>query len=179
MKRLVVLLLAVTSGAALAQTTGAINPNPAPPQPSVNDDVSPGGCMPIGLTASGEIVFPIQCKEFIERHRGADVAPKPAAVEESKPAAPEEKQPAAVEDKTAARQPEDAKPSEAAKPSEEAAPEIGKPADKPVEAIPLPRRAQREARERAMKPYGCQHYRTYDPVSGTYRTYDGQRRSCR
>ena len=38
--------------------------------------------MPIGLTASGEIVFPIQCKEFIERQRGQAVERKPAAVEE-------------------------------------------------------------------------------------------------
>jgi hypothetical protein len=37
----------------------------------VVEDVPPGGCMPIGLTASGEIVFPIQCKELIERHRAA------------------------------------------------------------------------------------------------------------
>jgi hypothetical protein len=32
--------------------------------------------MPIGLTASGEIVFPIQCKEFIERQRGKAVEQK-------------------------------------------------------------------------------------------------------
>ena len=26
--------------------------------------------------------------------------------------------------------------------------------------------------------YGCQHFRTYDPASGTYMSYDGRRRSC-
>ena len=26
--------------------------------------------------------------------------------------------------------------------------------------------------------YGCQHFRTYDPTSGTYRGYDGRRHSC-
>src|SRR6266576_1841645 len=26
--------------------------------------------------------------------------------------------------------------------------------------------------------YGCQHFRTYDPASGTYMGYDGQRHSC-
>ena len=26
--------------------------------------------------------------------------------------------------------------------------------------------------------YGCQHFRTYDPASGTYRGYDGRRHSC-
>jgi BA14K-like protein len=26
--------------------------------------------------------------------------------------------------------------------------------------------------------YGCQHFRTYDPASGTYKGYDGRRHSC-
>src|SRR5216683_2115867 len=99
MKHLFALLLSAMSGAALAQTTGTLNPTPAPAQPSVNEDVPPGGCMPIGLTTSGEIVFPIQCKEFIERARGKAVEQKPAAVEEM-PAAkqPEAKQPEAKQE---------------------------------------------------------------------------------
>ena len=105
-KSLLALLLSVMSGAALAQTTGALNPSPVPAQPSVNEDVPPGGCMPIGLTVSGEVVFPIQCREFIERHRGAAVEQKPAAVEE----------------KSAAKQ------------SEEVAPENGKLENKPVDS---------------------------------------------
>jgi len=168
MKRVLALLLSVMSGAALAQTTGALDPNPAPAQPSVNEDVPPGGCMPIGLTSAGEIVFPIQCKAFIERHRGAAVEPKPAAVEEQKPAAVEEK-PAA-------------KPSEAkqeAKQSEDAAPEDSQPANKPLETVPLPKRGEREPRLRAISSNGCTHYRTYDPASGTYRGFDGRMRPCR
>src|ERR1700756_5233167 len=78
MKHLSVFLLTVTSSAALAQTTGTVNPSRAPAEPSVKEDVPPGACMPIGLTASGEIVFPIQCKEFIERQRGK-AEQKPAA----------------------------------------------------------------------------------------------------
>jgi hypothetical protein len=35
------------------------------------------------LTASGEIVFPIQCKEFLEQEREMAVEQKPAAVEET------------------------------------------------------------------------------------------------
>ena len=53
----------------------------------------------------------------------------------------------------------------------EVAPENSKPIVGPV---PLPR-------ERAMSRndgYGCQRYRSYDPASGTYRTYDGRRHSC-
>ena len=53
-------------------------------------------------------------------------------------------------------------------------PENNKPAIKPVETAPLPRKL-------AMSPgngYSCQRYRTYDSASGTYRGYDGQRHSC-
>jgi hypothetical protein len=154
MKRLLALLLSVMSGAALAQTTGTVNPSPTPAEPSVKDDVPPGGCMPIGLTASGEIVFPIQCKEFIERRRGKAVEQKPAAVEE-KPAA---------------------------KQSEGVAPVNSKPAIKPAETVPLPKRVEDAPRERAKSPddrYCFEHYRSYDPASGTYTGYDGQRRPCR
>jgi hypothetical protein len=131
-----------------------VNPSPAPAAPSVKEDVPPGGCMPIGLTASGEIVFPIQCKELIERQRGKAVEQKPAAIEE-KPAA---------------------------KQSEGVAPEISKPAIKPVETVPLPKRVEHEPRGRAKSPddgYCAQHYRSYDPASGTYTSYDGRRLPCR
>jgi hypothetical protein len=117
-------------------------------------DVPPGGCMPIGLTASGEIVFPIQCREFIERQRGEAVEQNPAAVEE-KPAA---------------------------KQSEAVAPEVSNPVIKPVETVPLPKkRVEHAPRERAMRPDDgdCQHFKSYDPGSGTYTSYDGQRHSCR
>jgi hypothetical protein len=176
MKRfLLALLVSVMGGAALAQTTGAVNPSAAPAQPSGNADVPPGGCMPIGMTTSGEIVFPIECKEFIEQHRGKDVEQTPAAVEqkpaaavEQKPAGVEEK-PAALEDKPTVRQ------SEAV--VAPVAPENSQPADKPPEAVPLPKRAERKPRERVS--LNCQHYRTYDSASGTYRSYDGRVRPCR
>ena len=35
-----------------------------------SDGVPAGGCMPIGLTARGDPVFPMQCRELIERERG-------------------------------------------------------------------------------------------------------------
>ena len=108
MKRLLALLLSLMSSAALAQTTGALDPSAAPAKPAVNEDVPPGGCMPIGLTAAGEIVFPIQCRALIERARGNSVEQKPAAVEgksatvEEKPAALEPR-PAVMEEKAAAK----------------------------------------------------------------------------
>jgi hypothetical protein len=113
-------VMTVMSGAALAQTTGTINPSTAPEEPSVlKEDVPPGGCMPIGLTASGEIVFPIQCTGIIERERGKAVERKPAVVAE-KPAA---------------------------KQSEAPAPESSKPAIKPVETVPAPKNADHKPRE--------------------------------
>jgi hypothetical protein len=165
-------LLTVMGGAALAQTTGTVNPNPAPAESAVQQDVPPGGCMPIGLTASGEIVFPIQCKEFIDRERGKAVgqttppaAGKPAAADE-KPAA--EPKPAVVQEKPAAGE------SEAAAPPQDPTPETGKPA----EAAAMSTGADRELRRRASRSDGCSHYRSYDATSGTYRGFDGRRRPC-
>ena len=68
---------------------------------SVDDGPPPGGCTPIGLTVSGEIVFPMTCKDFIERHKAADRA---ATAADAKPATTE-----------AAKAPEAAKTPEAAK----------------------------------------------------------------
>ena len=136
MKRLLALLLTVMSGAALAQITGTVNPSPAPAAPSVKEDVPPGGCMPIGLTASGEIVFPIQCKDFIERHRGKAVEQKPAAVEEK----------AGVSLPAWANSDALVKPAQTARQSEGVVPEHSKPAIKPVETDPLPTRRAALAR---------------------------------
>jgi len=169
-------LLLVTGGALIAQTTGAVDPNHGPVEPSAKQDVDPppGGCMPIGVTASGEIVFPLQCMGFIERQQGTAVREKPAATDQKRPAA--EDNPAAAAEKPPAA---DEKPP--AKQSEAAVPEINKPADNPVRAAPFPlqKRAEQEPRERPVGPTGCTRFRTYDPVSGTYRSYDGRRRSCR
>jgi hypothetical protein len=144
--------LAILSGSALAQTTGTVNPSPTPPETSTKEDVPSGGCMPIGMTASGEMVFPIQCKGIIEREHGKVVEQKPAAVEEK---------PVAVEEKPAAKQ------------SEAPALESITPVVKPVEIVPTPK-----PRERAARRGGCQNFHSYDSESGTYTDYDGRRRSC-
>ena len=125
MNRLFALPLAVMSGAALAQTTGTVNPSPAPAEPSVKEDVPPGGCMPIGQTASGEMVFPIQCKEFLERQRGKAAEQKPAAVEE--------------------------KPAQAAKQPASASPAESKPVAKPVETASLPKKRSVERKRREQR----------------------------
>ena len=68
-----------TSSICVAQTSES--------QPRSSDDgPPPGGCTPIGITVSGEIVFPMTCKDFIERHKAADRA---ATAAETKPATDE------------------------------------------------------------------------------------------
>jgi hypothetical protein len=65
------LCLMAIGSPALAQTA---NPNDAPAIPS-KEEPPPGGCMPIGVTASGEVVFPFLCRNFIEQHRAANEQP--------------------------------------------------------------------------------------------------------
>jgi len=48
-----------------------------------------------------------------------------------------------------------------------------------VQAIPgLPRRAEFDPRKPTVGPPGCTQFRSFDPVSGTYTTFDGRRRQC-
>jgi hypothetical protein len=224
---LVLALSGVSCVTALGQTTGAIAPGATATTPSLPQSQSegppPGGCMPIGVTVSGDIVFPFQCKDFIERQKGtktepaaedkrapSDVKPAPddnseAAVQERTPAddstaaagksaSAEEKSAVATDkrteetdkptaEKSAAVEDKPAAVGEAVvvKPAED----IGKPAPEPVETTPLlrvplpPRRARFDPSMRHAGPLGCTHFRTYDPDSGTYRSYDGQLRTCR
>jgi BA14K-like protein len=105
------LLPTVMGGAAFAQTGNPADPSPTAAQSSPkDDDPPPGGCKPIGLTVSGEVVFPFECKDFIERQKAmisksAPVETKPAAAAaaaEVKPSVPEPARPQAAE---AARSP--------------------------------------------------------------------------
>jgi hypothetical protein len=73
-----------------------------------------------------------------------------------------EQKPAAVQERPATKQ------------SEHLSPENSKPEIKAVETVPPKRRAMSQDGS-----YACQHFRSYDPVSGTYTGYDGRRRSCR
>jgi hypothetical protein len=101
MRCLLVLSLTLTAGTAFAQTMGSMeSTGKLPPD---KDGVPPGGCMPIGLTASGEIVFPFACKALIERQRGTVDQQKPAARDEKPtPAEKRETPPAAVPAQAAA-----------------------------------------------------------------------------
>jgi hypothetical protein len=84
------------SSSGLAQTSETVK-GADQADPSVKEEPPPGGCMPIGVTASGEIVFPFLCKGFIEGHKAANQ--QPAAADESKqrPVAAEEPRPTSTE----------------------------------------------------------------------------------
>lgn len=187
-------LLALASGAALAQPADAVNPQPVAIEPSANEEPPPGSCKPIGFTVSGEIVFPMECKAFIERQKALDRKPaaqaKPAAAEneaaapqentvagEAKPAS--EAKPGAEEVTPAAAQEKAANAGEkpVASQNDSVPPEANKASSEPAETGSLPKRAGRAPA--ALGPSGCTHFRTYDAASGTYRTFDGQRRPCR
>jgi BA14K-like protein len=147
-------LLMLTGAAARAQSADPATP-PAPAQPSVQDQAT-GTCEPIGLTASGEIVFPFRCKDMVERQR-ADVTkpsePKPAvattapAVQETHQAklqAKPQAQPVAAAAKMTAVHPvhaTNAKPV-AIHPAS-AVPESAKPAAQPVDAAHGPKNREK------------------------------------
>lgn len=91
-----VLLISAATLPGLLGVSGPSVAQQADSQPRASDDgPPPGGCTPIGVTASGDIVFPMTCKDFIERHKAADRA---ATAAETKPATPQaSKVPDAVE----------------------------------------------------------------------------------
>jgi len=68
------ILIAMVSGGALAGET--TTPDNSGSAISGNGEPPPGGCLPIGVTASGEVVFPLLCKDFLEKNRGAAAASK-------------------------------------------------------------------------------------------------------
>jgi hypothetical protein len=243
------LLVAMMSGMALAQTGNSSESSATPAEQSGKDDMPPpGACKPIGLTVSGEVVFPFECRDFIQKilnRRSPETKPeaaasdvkaaapeaKPAPTEatpaeakpvedksaaaDAKPAAPEAKpaaetkpapfeerptgstdRPAIAEEKPAAIEAGSA-PAEAVKPatpeaksvtteekpvakqSADVGPDDGKPAAKPTDTVPLPKRVDNRPHERSAGPRGCVHFRTYNAADGTYRDFSGRTRPCR
>jgi hypothetical protein len=148
----ILVVFAMTGGWALAQTTGALNPNPVP-QPADKNDLPAGGCMPIGVTAAGDLVFPFQCKTLLDQTRGRAAADETAAAAR-KPAVDDA--PAASDEKSASR--------------DEAIVE--------KQSAPPSRRTQHEWRKRIAGTSGCTHYRTYNSASASYRDYGGHLRQC-
>jgi hypothetical protein len=101
-----------------AQTTGSINPGTDRADTPAKDEPPPGGCMPIGVTASGEVVFPFLCKGFIEQQQHKAANQRPAATDDmaGRPAAADG--PPKSEDKRAATRPDEVAPKAAVPPAE-------------------------------------------------------------
>jgi BA14K-like protein len=166
MYRFSVFVILLLWSAASAQTTGTL-PSASAGAPS-KADTPPGGCMPIGLTASGEIVFPIQCEGIIERARGSKIDQKPANSERPATTVRPEKANNSDQDATSKSEP----------------PAISSPMTKPVESDPTTKPAEkipeRKVRDAAISndAPGCKSFRSYQPRSKTYRDFDGKRRPC-
>jgi len=57
------------------------------------EEIPQGGCMPMGITARGQLVFPMQCQELLARNRGSgDVERSPLANSNPPALAPKEDQ---------------------------------------------------------------------------------------
>ena len=157
-------VLMVMGSTGRAQTGGPADPGQVPAQSSKDDAMPPpGACKPIGLTVSGEIVFPLECKEFIERQKALNsrptvtakppsLEPKPTAAEAEKPVDAAAKpatagetltpaEPKSVEAKPVETLPAETRPVETesagAKSAETGPAETGPAETKPVESKPI------------------------------------------
>ena len=171
-------------GSGLAQTGGPDTPESSQTEPSVKEEPPPGGCMPIGVTAAGDFVFPILCLGFIERHKAANQQPaaaeqpkpRPVEAEEAKrkPVEADEQRPASdamttgsMDDKSSAKKPDNVPP------------EVPKQAAAETAPSPKAEREDHHPHRRRVGPPGCTRFRSYDESSGTFRDYSGRRRACR
>jgi outer membrane biosynthesis protein TonB len=145
MKLLLAGFISVLATAAFAQPdnkpANAMDLRSAQADLQKSDGVPAGGCMPIGLTARGDLVFPMQCRELIERERGPipeekqQISEPRSQPEPSAKAAPAEKvTPVAVA------------PAEKVAPVVAVAPVEVTPAEK--DAVAAPGQAQERARKR-------------------------------
>jgi hypothetical protein len=195
----VVLAWLLVSLPAFAQTTGAITPGKAN-DPLAQEEPPPGGCMPIGITAAGETVFPYACKGFIEAHKGKpspqasetrdEAEPSPSINAAAAPAVNAAAAPAvnatnattapAVNSATAAATAAVTAPSvnETNVPTveEKAVAKPDEPAASRTDQAPAAK--QRPTRRAAGAPPNCAQFRTFDSVTGMYRDFTGQTRPC-
>ena len=166
-------LLAMICESALADETTAVKQDPA----SKTEEPAPGACLPIGVTASGEVVFPLLCKDFLDRTKGQ---PASQSIDEQKQSA---EKPASLDHNS------DLETKVMQKPLTEKAPEAVQVEPNSVDtvaSIQPPFNASSKLRthtkshlRRVRGSRNCTQYRTFDPDSKTYRDYSGHRRVCR
>jgi hypothetical protein len=102
-------LLQVVISSAFGQSAGTLAAAPAPPVDSADtkDSAPFGGCEPIGMTASGELVFPLECKHKIQLQPAPLASEEKTSIGDDKPVATGETNPAVVDapDKAAGDKP--------------------------------------------------------------------------
>jgi hypothetical protein len=169
-------VLSAMSIAGLAQPVDSQQPagSQQPVKPSDENDPPPGGCNPIGLTASGEIVFPMTCRDFIERHRASD---HNSSATEVKPTTSDDKANAKETKPNTAQASTKEEQRSIANQAEGPRMEISKSVAEPATTASVQKRAK--ARNRTAGPPGCTKFQTYEASSGTYKAYNGRRRPCR
>jgi len=118
-------------------------------------------------TSRGEIAGPSNKVGKAEKPSPAETTPSAPAPEET-PILREENRSPTPENPAAKKRSDGASP---ATDSPESVDGVG--------AIAAPRRAELDPRKPAIRPPGCTQFRSYDPVSGTYTTFEGRRRQCR
>jgi len=74
----------ITAGTAPSGVSNKVAPETSRNEP----DVPTGGCTPIGITASGKLVFPMQCQAFLAPHRGPEDFQVPVSTDPPESAAP-------------------------------------------------------------------------------------------
>ena len=53
---------------------------------TAKDYQAPGSCMPIGIVANGDLVFPMECRQLLEKYRGPLSAMAPTTIPPEQPA---------------------------------------------------------------------------------------------
>src|SRR3954454_14130005 len=76
---LILIMSVAPLSAVLAQDASIQRLQLAQAGPSKSEHQPAGACTPIGLTANGDIVFPWECRETIEKQRGPISVSLPAA----------------------------------------------------------------------------------------------------
>jgi hypothetical protein len=165
-----ILLLAMICEGARADET-AVKQDPA----SKTEEPAPGACLPIGVTASGEVVFPLSCKDFLDRTKG--VAGGQSTDEQRLPS----EKPASLDHNS------DLESKVVQKPAAEKTPEAVQVEPNSVDTVASIQPPSLASSKRPTDTHlrrisgsrGCTHYRTFDSDSKTYRDYNGHRRVCR
>jgi hypothetical protein len=163
-----VLLLAVYAGGVRGDET-AVKQDPA----SNAESPPPGGCLPIGVTASGEVVFPLLCKDFLDRTKAQAASQSTDQQKQSAEKPTSLDQNSDLESKVVQPPPTEKTPA-----TVEVEPNSGDTVASIQPALHASSKLRTHTNHIRGSP-GCTQYRTFNANSKTYRDYSGHQRVCR